>query len=42
MRRALLMMVLATLLMTPAFAESVNVAVAANFTKVAEELAPLF
>lgn len=42
MRRALLMMVLATLLMTPAFAESVSVAVAANFTKVAEELAPLF
>lgn len=42
MRRALLMMVLATLPMTPAFAESVSVAVAANFTKVAEELAPLF
>ena len=42
MRRALLMMVLATLPMTPAFAESVSVAAAANFTKVAEELAPLF
>lgn len=42
MRRALLMMVLATLPMTPAFAESVSVAAAANFAKVAEELAPLF
>lgn len=42
MRRALLIMVLATLLMPPARAENVSVAVAANFTKVAEELAPLF
>lgn len=42
MRRALLTTALAALALTPAHAESVSVAVAANFTKVAEELAPLF
>ena len=42
MGRALLTVALAGLALTPAHAESVSVAVAANFTKVAEELAPLF
>ena len=42
MGRTLPTMVLAALLMTPAHAGSVSVAVAANFTKVAEELASLF
>ena len=43
MERALLGSVLLGLLLVPqAYAESTNVAVAANFTAVAEELAPLF
>lgn len=43
MTRALLTTLLAGLLLTSAVhAETVNVAVAANFTRVAEELAPLF
>lgn len=42
MNRAFLGMLLAGLLSTAAHAETVSVAVAANFTKVAEELAPLF
>ena len=42
MRRTLPTMVLVALLMTPAHGDSVSVAVAANFTKVAEEMAPLF
>jgi molybdate transport system substrate-binding protein len=42
MNRAFLGLLLAGLLSTAAQAETVNVAVAANFTKVAEVLAPLF
>lgn len=42
MNRALLATLLTALMATAAHADSVNVAVAANFTKVAEELAPLF
>ena len=42
MKRAFLLALLAGPLVTPARADSVSVAVAANFTKVAEALAPLF
>ena len=42
MSRALLTMVLAGVMAAPAYADGVSVAVAANFTAVAEELAPLF
>ena len=42
MKRAFLLALVAGLLIAPAHAESVSVAVAANFTKVAEALAPLF
>ncbi|QQR37000.1 molybdate ABC transporter substrate-binding protein [Devosia oryziradicis] len=42
MTRAFFGLLLAGLLSTAANAETVNVAVAANFTKVAEDLAPLF
>lgn len=42
MTRAFFALLLAGLLSTAANAETVNVAVAANFTKVAEDLAPLF
>ena len=42
MNRVLLALVAGLLASTAAHAETVNVAVAANFTKVAEELAPIF